>query len=155
MPSAGSERNEHLKSGGRLMLYPIWTPLPRPVHFPQDPKLDRLLDSYDPEIGRFELQMKRRHARALRKGLFGPKGLRRVPDRDGGSMEFDLPYGWALRLTYYAAGGYDFKRRRMKAGDVDAEFIPPKTRKRTPNSLQRPTPSVEEAMLLATLGGPG
>jgi hypothetical protein len=89
------------------MLYPIWILLPRPAHFPQDPKLDRLLASYGPKIGRFKLQMKRRHARDLRKGLFGPKGLRRVPDCDGGPMEFDLPNGWTLRLTYYAAGEYD------------------------------------------------
>src|SRR6516225_1269181 len=54
--------------GGGVMLYPlypIWIPLPRPPHFPRDPKLDRLLASYDSKIGCFELQMKRRHARAL------------------------------------------------------------------------------------------
>jgi len=123
-------------------LYPIWQPLPRPPHFPQDPKLDRLLASYDPEIGRFKLEMKRRHARALRKGVFGPKGLRQVPDRDGGKMEFDLPNGWTLRLTYYAAGRYNFEKRRGKAGDVDAEFIPPAMRTQRPRSKQelpRPT----------------
>jgi hypothetical protein len=57
------------------MLYPIWQPLPRPSHFPQDPKLDWLLASnFDPRLDYFELRMFRRNARDLRKGLFGPKG---------------------------------------------------------------------------------
>ena len=51
------------------MLYPMWQPLPRPRHFPEDPKLDRLLDSYlDPAIGGFKLGLWRRGARDLRKG---------------------------------------------------------------------------------------
>ena len=37
-------------------------------------------------------------------------------------MLFDLPKGWTLRLTYHAKGVFE---RRVKAGDVDAEFIPP------------------------------
>jgi hypothetical protein len=40
-------------------------------------------------------------------------------------MEFSLPKGWTLRLTYYAAGDYDRENRRAKAGEVNAEFIPP------------------------------
>ena len=51
------------------MLYPIWQPLPRPRHFPEDPRLDQLLDSYfDPAIGGFKLGLWRRGARDLRKG---------------------------------------------------------------------------------------
>jgi hypothetical protein len=121
------------------VLYPTWHPLPRPRFFPSDPDLGRLLDSnYDSRIGYFKLRMKRRHAQGLRKGLFGPKGLRNVPDRSGGAMQFDLPNGWTLRLTYYAAGEYDFERRRMKAGDVDAEFIPPTMREEVPIPPQWP-----------------
>jgi hypothetical protein len=109
------------------MLYPIWKPLPLPSFFPDDLSLHRLIDSgFEPKIGRFQIRMKRRHARDLRKGLFGSEGLRNVPDKSGGVMQFHLPNGWTLRLTYYAAGEYDFERRRMKAGDVDAEFIPPR-----------------------------
>jgi hypothetical protein len=74
--------------------------------------------------------MKRRNARDLRRGILGPKGVRRVPDRFGGERELALPEGWTLRLTYYAAGAYDFESRRAKAGDVDAEFIPPNMRER-------------------------
>jgi len=124
------------------MLYPIWQPWPRPRFFPSDADLDRLLDRYDPRVGYLKLSMKRRHARDLRKGLFGPKGLRSVPDESGGEMEFDLPNGWTLRLTYYAAGRYNFEKRRGKAGDVDAEFIPPAMRTQRPRSKQelpRPT----------------
>jgi hypothetical protein len=51
------------------MLYPIWTLLPRPRFFPEDPQLDRLLASnYDPKAGYFKLRMFRRNARDLRKG---------------------------------------------------------------------------------------
>lgn len=112
-----------------MMLYPIWKALPRPRFFPDDPWLERLLNrNYDPPLEYLKLRMKRCHARDLRKGLFGPQGLRNVPDNSGGVMQFDLPKGWTLRLTYYAAGEYDIDRRRMKAGDVDAEFIPPTMR---------------------------
>ena len=109
---------------GVTMLYPIWKVLPRPRFFPDDPWLARLLDrSYDPALGPLNLRMKRRHARDLRKGLFGPEGGRNVPDREtGGVMEFDLPKGWTLRLTYHAKGVFE---RRVTAGDVDAEFVPP------------------------------
>jgi hypothetical protein len=117
------------------MFYPIWKLLPRPRFFPDDPTLDRLLGGdYDPKVGPFKAQMKRRHARDLRKGLFGPEGLRNVPDRSGGVMEFDLPKGWTLRLIYYAAGDYDFEHRLASAGDVGAEFIPPQARQQ----LRRP-----------------
>jgi hypothetical protein len=127
-------------------LYPIWLPLPRPRFFPDDPDLDRLLDRhFDPAIGGFTLRIKRRHARDLRKGLFGSKGLLNVPDRSGGVMEFDLPKGWTLRLTYYAAGEYDFELRRMKAGEVDAKFIPPRMREEPATPPERRWGDAEEA----------
>jgi len=102
------------------MLYPTWHPYPRPRHFPEDPKLDRLLDSnYDPVIGGFKLRLWRREARDLRKGLFGPKGLRDVPKGEG-VRTFDLPRGWTLCLTYdVPPDDWD------EPGDVVAEFIPP------------------------------
>jgi hypothetical protein len=105
---------------------------PRPPHFPYHPKLERLLDGYDPGLGYFKLLLWRREARDLRKGLFGPKGSRVVPEFDGdlnyydGEMEFDLPNGWLLRLTY---GPPSFE---MEAGDVVAEFIPPPMREKPP-----------------------
>jgi hypothetical protein len=102
------------------MLYAIWQPLPRPPHFPQDPKLDRLLASnFDPRLDYFELRMFRRVARDLRKGLFGPKGLRDVP-RGEGVRRFDLANGWTLSLTYGERPD-DWR----EAGDVVAEFITP------------------------------
>jgi hypothetical protein len=119
------------------MLYPIWQWLPRPRWFPDDPALDRLLNSnYDPKLDGFKLTLRRREARDLRKGIFGPKGSRVVPKFSGdldeydGVMEFELPKGWRLRLNYYLAHAYDFERRKAKAGQVDAEFIPPGARQR-------------------------
>ena len=110
---------------------PIWTQEPRPPHFPGTPELDRLLDSYfDPTLGYFKMRMKRRNARALRRVIFGPKGIRNVPDKSGGVMRLDLPNAWTLGLTYYAAGAYDYDLRRAEAGDVDVEFIPPRARAR-------------------------
>ena len=100
------------------MLYPIWQPLPRPRHFPEDPKLERLLANYDPEFGYFRLRMKRRNARDLRKGLFGAKGVRNVPQGEG-VLRFPLPNGWTLRLTYALPSP------EIEAGNVVAEFIPP------------------------------
>jgi hypothetical protein len=129
-----------------MMLYPIWHPLPRPRFFPEDPRLDRLLDSYDRTIGYFKLRMFRRNARDLRKGIFGPKGLRQVPDSGGGVLAFDLPKGWTLRLTYHAAGDYDFERRRLKAGDVEAEFFPPAIRTEPRISRNGPRTSREEGL---------
>lgn len=70
----------------------------RPAHFPDSPKLEQLLASYAPEIGSFDVQMKRRNARALRKFLFGPKGLKNVPE-DGSVLELPLSKGWRLRLS--------------------------------------------------------
>lgn len=111
----------------RPIFHTIWMQGDRPAHFPESPELDRLVDSgFDPAVGYIKQRMKRRNARALRKGILGPKGVRQVPDRSGGIMELPLPKGWTLRLTYYAAGAYDFKHHRAKAGDVDAEFIPPR-----------------------------
>jgi hypothetical protein len=111
-------------------------PIKRPDHFPQHWKLERLLKSYDPEIGYFELTMWRRQARDLRKWLFGPKGSRIVPEFDGNLnhydavMEFDLPRGWTLRLTYGAPSW------EIEAGEVDAEFIPPISEE-SPGQYQR------------------
>ena len=131
------------------MLYPIWLPLPRPRHFPEHPKLDRLLaHNYDPAVGYFELRLRRREARDLRKGLFGPKGLKDVPKGEG-VRTFDLPRGWTLRLTYdVPPHGW------TEPGNVVAEFIPPATRRRPPNSPQRPGTSVEGAQLVAAVGEP-
>jgi hypothetical protein len=98
--------------------YSILVPLPRPRHFPEDPLLDQLVAGYDPAGKGFTLRMQRRNARDLRKGIFGPKGLKTVPDREGGEMQFALPNGWTLRLKYdEVEPGF--------AGDVAAEFIPP------------------------------
>ena len=80
------------------MLYPIWGSLPRPRHFPEDPRLDRLLAGYSPRVDYFKLRIKRRHARDLRKGLFGPQGVLDVP-RGHGVRTFKLPNGWTLRLN--------------------------------------------------------
>jgi hypothetical protein len=59
-------------------------------------------------------------------------------------MEFGLPNGWTLRLTYYAAGDYDTERGLVKAGDVDAEFIPSTMRERHLTAPKRPAPSIAE-----------
>jgi hypothetical protein len=131
------------------MLYPTWHPLPRPRHFPENPKLDRLLaSSYDPGMRRFKLSLWRREAPDLREGLFGPKGLRDVP-RGAGVRTFELPRGWTLRLTYDAPP--DSWR---EPGDVVAEFVPPATRRRPPNSPPRPGPSLEGAQIVAAAGAP-
>lgn len=108
----------------REMFYPIWLLLPRPRFFPDDPDLHRLIDTnFDPGLRGFSFRMKRRNARDLRKGILGSKGLLKVPGKGG-----ELPNGWILRLRYYATGEYDAERGRMKAGDVDAEFLPPTMR---------------------------
>ena len=91
----------------------------RPQHFPKHPTLERLLATFDPEIGYFRLAMKRRNARDLRKWLFGPQGVRDVPSGHG-VRTFELPNGWMLRLTYHETSG-NFR----EPGYVDAEFIPP------------------------------
>jgi hypothetical protein len=126
------------------MLYAIWQPLPRPFHFPQDPKLDRLLNShFDPKIRSLKLSLWRRQARDLRKGLFGSKGLRDVPKGEG-VRSFDLPNGWTLRLTYgERPNGW------REAGDVKADFIPPAMRKKSPTQPQRPARLVDEGHPIA------
>jgi hypothetical protein len=128
-----------------MELRPIWVKEPLPRHFPQDPRLDRLLDSnYGPRSGYFKLRIKRRHARDLRKGMFGPKGIRRnVPDSDGGVRVFDLPDEWLLRLTYYPTRGGD-PESGWEAGDVDAEFIPLGAQRRS-IPPRRPTYPTTEA----------
>jgi hypothetical protein len=120
----------------------LWQPLPRPPHFPEDPKLEKLLDShFDPKIRSLKLSLRRRQARDLRKGLFGPKGLRDVP-KGKGVRPFDLPNGWMLRLTYgERPNGWN------EAGDVVAEFIPPTMRKRGAISTKRAEGSGREAAL--------
>jgi hypothetical protein len=100
-------------------LYATWQPLPRPRFFPSDPDLNRLLDGFSPRVGQFELQLRRREARDLRKGLFGPKGTRNLP-KACGMQTFDLPNGWTVRLTYREKQAF-----RGEPGDVVAEFIPP------------------------------
>jgi hypothetical protein len=117
----------------------------RRYHLPDNPKLVRLLEGFDPEIGPFKLLMQRRHARDLRKWLFGPKGSRIVPEFNGnvahfdGEMEFALPNGWRLRLCY-GAPAYE-----IQASYVDAEFIPPPNRKKRPGQRQPKTRSTAQA----------
>jgi hypothetical protein len=127
------------------MLYPTWQRLPRPPSFPKDPRLDRLLAStYDPGIGKFKLSLWRREARDLRKGIFGAKGSKVVPKFSGdpdeydGVMEFDLPNGWRLRLTY------ERPARKIRAGNVEAEFIPPGIRAEPRLSRKGPRTSRED-----------
>ena len=111
----------------------------RRYHLPYHAKLERLLRSFDPEIGPFELSMERRHARDLRIWLFGPTGSRVVPKRRyledyDGRMEFDLPNGWLLRFDYAPpAPAYV-----IRASEVDAEFIPPTMREEPPIPPQWP-----------------
>ena len=97
----------------------------RPPNFPYNDKLEWLLLTWDPQIGYFKLSMKRRHARALRRHLLGPKGITIAPS-DYGVMKFRLDNGWTLRLRYL---GFDELAEGYVAGDVDAEFIPPTMRK--------------------------
>ena len=133
------------------MLYPIWQPLPRPRFFPKDPKLDWLLASnFDPGVGYFTLSLWRREARDLRKGLFGPKGLRKNVPKGEGVRRFDLPNGWTLCLRYDAPPeDWD------EPGDVIAEFFPPITRNVLPNSSQHPVLSMEGPPPLDAVGEPG
>jgi hypothetical protein len=134
--------------GGSLMFYTIWKLMPRPRHFPDDPRLERLLNSnFDPAVGAFKIRVQRRHARDLRKGLFGPEGGRNVPSKSGGVRTFDLPNGWILRLTYHAVGTYTVKWRRLTSSDVDAEFIPPTVRADLPVTRNEQRPLLEEARL--------
>jgi hypothetical protein len=112
------------------MLYPIWQPLPRPRFFREHPRLDRLLASnYDRGLEGFKLTLRRCEARDLRRGIFGSKGSRIVPQFSGnldeydGVMDFVLPNGWWLRLIYEPR-----PVSRRKPGKVEAEFIPPRAR---------------------------
>jgi hypothetical protein len=100
----------------------------RPPNFPYNQKLERLLLTYDPEIGYLELEMKRRHARALRRWLFGPNGVNIVPS-DYGVMKFNLSKGWTLRLTFL---GHDELAEGYADLGVDAEFIPPASGEKAP-----------------------
>jgi hypothetical protein len=100
----------------------------RPPHFPDNPRLDRLITTgFAASLGPFILRLVRRQARDLRKGLFGPFGSREVPTdvfgrRCAGVMTFDLPRGWLLRLSYAAPPpAWEFI-----ASDVLAEFLPPR-----------------------------
>jgi hypothetical protein len=120
------------------ILYPTWHRLPRACHFPKQPTLERLLDcNFNPALDGFKLCLRRREARDLRKGLFGPKGLRDVPKGEG-QRTFDLPNCWTLRLTYS-----ERPEGWRKAGDVEAEFIPP------PRAHQRPGRTQKERSLAA------
>ena len=130
-----------------MMLYPIWQPLPRPAHFPRDRKLNQLLASnFNPRLHSFELRMFRRNARDLRKGLFGPRGLRNVPKGEG-VRRLDLPHGWTLRLTYG-----ERPQAWRNAGDVVVEFISPAARERRADSPRGPADRVEEARFDARSG---
>jgi hypothetical protein len=132
------------------MLYATWHPLPYPRHFPEDPKLDRLLNSnFDPKVGYFKLRLWRREARDLRKGLFGPKGVRKDVPKGAGVRTLDLPNGWTLRLTYDAPPD-DWS----EPGDVVAEFIPPAMRKRGPVSTPRVEGLAQEAVAMNAPSNP-
>jgi hypothetical protein len=109
----------------------------RLYHFPKDPRLDRLLASFDPEIGYFKLPMKRRNARDLRKGLFGSVGLTDVPYAYG-VRTYQLTGGWTLRLTYYVP-----PEGCREPGDVDAEFIPPWDPEERPERKKEPARSAD------------
>jgi hypothetical protein len=86
-------------------------------HFPDDYKLERLLRTFDPAIGFFQVEMFRRNARDLRKWLT-PFDFAAPPD--GGLVSIELPRGWELLLYYKEPGGPGI------AGKVTAFFRPPK-----------------------------
>jgi hypothetical protein len=112
--------------------------------------LDWLLASnFDPGVGYFTLSLWRREARDLRKGLFGPKGLRDVPKGEG-VRRFDLPNGWTLCLKYD-----DPPEDWDEPADVIAEFIPPITRNVPPNSSPHPVRWLEGSLPVEAVGGPG
>jgi hypothetical protein len=52
-----------------------------------------------------------------------------VPDRSGGVIEFSLPIGWTLRLTYYATGGFD--EELVAGGRATRMPIPPPHKRRS------------------------
>jgi hypothetical protein len=110
-------------------LRPIWIREPLPPSFPEDPQLAQLLASgFDLTLSRFKLPLRRCEARDLRKGLFGPKGSRRVPKGgENDTMRFVLPKGWTLHLTYGSVGDWSV-RRGGRPGHVEADFIPPRRR---------------------------
>ena len=69
-------------------------------------------------IGAFKVRMTRHEARNLRRHLFGSKGLKNVPP-GAGTMEFELPNNWMLKLDYEKPGW-----RITEPSYVTAEFIP-------------------------------
>ena len=143
-------RSGGLGPAGGVMFYPIWQPLPRPRHSPEDPKLDRLLDgNFDPRVCYFKLRLWRRETRDLRKGLFGPKGLRKNVPKGEGVRTFDLPNGRTFRLTYDAPPD-----SWSEPGDVVAEFIAPARRKRGPVSTPRVEGSAQEAVAMNAPSNP-
>jgi hypothetical protein len=86
-------------------------------HFPYHYKLEKLLKTFDPAIGPFEMEMFRRNARDLRKWLEGPYAIGDAPGV--GLRIIELPGGWELRLGY-------FPRRGLRdLGKVLAVFRPP------------------------------
>jgi hypothetical protein len=97
----------------------VWDRCKRPSRAPRHPKLDRLMRTWDPAIGFFEVPTTRSGARDLRKELTGTaKGVRNVPD-DEGFVVVPLPHGWALALLYDEPGCLGL------AGKVIAQFWPP------------------------------
>jgi hypothetical protein len=126
--------------------HPITNRYGGPSNFPEDERIESLLASnFEPDIGYFKVLMKRRHARDLRKVFFGPKGSRIVPEFDGnlryydGEMEFELPGGWLLHLTYLPPSP------EIEAGDVVAEFIPPNRAEETAEPEREAAGLAEEA----------
>jgi hypothetical protein len=86
--------------------------------FPYSRKLERLLRTFAPEIGYFEMEMNRRNVTALRKYFEGPEAIDEVPS--GSRLTgMHLPGSWNVFLCYSApeGPGQDWK--------VDALFEPP------------------------------
>ena len=86
---------------------------------PHNAKLERLLRrDFNPRIGAFKVRMTRHEARNLRRHLFGSKGLKNMPP-GAGTMEFELPNHWMLKLHYEKPDW-----RITEPSYVIAEFIP-------------------------------
>jgi hypothetical protein len=91
----------------------------RGPHFPYYYKLEKLLSSFDPAIGPFQVEMFRRNARDLRKWLCGPEAIGDAPP-GAGLRVIKLPKGWELWLAYEEPPGF------REPGKVTALFRPPK-----------------------------
>jgi hypothetical protein len=107
-------------------------------HFPDCWKLEKLLQTFDPAIGAFEIEMFRRNARDLRKWLEGPSAFYDVPPGQG-LYSIELPQGWELILYYHDPGPIGV------AAKVTAYFRPPKEE----GSQEAPSGSATEPAIAA------